>query len=57
MDLLAFQVKRGAGLINGRDGICYKKVLATYMHIHSLGTPLWARRMVENAVSFQKTHP
>ncbi|MDX2447677.1 MAG: cobyrinate a,c-diamide synthase [Desulfobacterales bacterium] len=57
MDLLAFQVKRGAGLINGRDGICHKKVLATYMHIHSLGTPLWARSMVENAVSFQKTQP
>jgi len=55
MDQLVFKVKRGAGLINGRDGICHKKVLATYMHIHSLGTPLWARSMVENAVSFQKT--
>jgi cobyrinic acid a,c-diamide synthase len=57
MDLLAFQVKRGAGLINGRDGICHKKVLATYTHIHSLGTPLWARSMVENAVFFRKTQP
>jgi cobyrinic acid a,c-diamide synthase len=57
MDLLAFQVKRGAGLINGRDGICHKKVLATYTHIHSLGTPLWARSMVENAVSYRKTKP
>ena len=55
MDLMAFQVQRGAGLINGRDGICRKRVLATYMHIHSLGTPLWARSMVKNAVSFQKT--
>ncbi|MFC1876285.1 cobyrinate a,c-diamide synthase [Thermodesulfobacteriota bacterium] len=57
MDLLAFQVQRGAGLINGRDGICRKKVLATYTHIHSLGTPLWAKSMVENAVSFRKTQP
>ena len=57
MDLLAFQVQRGAGLINGRDGICWKKVLATYTHIHSLGTPLWARSMVENAVSYRKTQP
>jgi cobyrinic acid a,c-diamide synthase len=57
MDLLVFQVKRGAGLINGRDGICRKKVLATYTHIHSLGTPLWARSMVKNAVSFRKTQP
>ena len=55
MDLLTFQVKRGAGLIHGRDGICKNKVLATYMHIHSLGTPLWARSMVENAVSFRKS--
>jgi len=57
MDLLAFQVQRGAGLINGRDGICRNNVLATYTHIHSLGTPLWARSMVENAVSFRKTQP
>ena len=57
MDLLAFKVQRGTGLINGRDGICRKKVLATYTHIHSLGTPLWARSMVENAVSFRKTQP
>ena len=55
MDLLVFQVQRGAGLINGRDGICHKKVLATYTHIHSLGTPLWAKSMVENAVSYRKT--
>jgi cobyrinic acid a,c-diamide synthase len=57
IDHLAFKVKRGAGLINGRDGICHKKVLATYTHIHSLGTPFWARRMVENAVSFRKIQP
>ncbi len=57
MDLLVFQVQRGAGLINGRDGICRKKVLATYTHIHSLGTPLWAKSMVENAVSFKKSQP
>jgi len=57
MDLLAFKVQRGAGLIDGRDGICRKKVLATYTHIHSLGTPLWAKSMVENAVSYRKTQP
>ena len=54
-DLLAFQVQRGAGLSNGRDGICRKKVLATYTHIHSLGTPLWAKSMVKNAVVYRKT--
>jgi cobyrinic acid a,c-diamide synthase len=54
-DLLAFQVQRGAGLINGRDGICRNKVLATYTHIHSLGTPVWAKSMVKNAVFYRKT--
>ncbi|MBW2514249.1 MAG: cobyrinate a,c-diamide synthase [Deltaproteobacteria bacterium] len=56
-DLLAFQVRRGAGMIDGRDGICRKKVLATYTHIHSLGTPLWAQSMVKNAVFYRKTRP
>jgi cobyrinic acid a,c-diamide synthase len=54
-DSLKFQVQRGAGLIGGQDGICYQNVLATYTHIHSLGTPLWARAMVENAVSFSRS--
>ncbi len=54
MDLLVFRVQRGTGLINGRDGICRKKVLATYTHIHSLGTPLWAGSVVKNAVSYRK---
>jgi len=54
---LAFAMKRGAGFIHKRDGVCYKNVLATYTHIHSLGTPLWAKSMVENAVSFQKSQP
>ncbi len=53
-DQLVFQVERGAGLYNGRDGICRKNVLATYTHIHSLGTPQWAGRMVANAHSFRK---
>ena len=52
---LAFNMKRGAGFINHRDGVCYKNVLATYTHIHALGTPLWAKAMVRNAVSYKKS--
>lgn len=55
MDLLVFRVKRGAGLINGRDGICRKRALATYTHIHSLGTPFWAVNMVKNAAAYGKS--
>jgi cobyrinic acid a,c-diamide synthase len=46
---LAFSMKRGAGFVNGRDGVCYKNVLATYTHLHALGTPYWAEMMVRNA--------
>ena len=50
---LAFSMKRGVGVINKRDGLCYKNVLATYTHIHALGTPLWAHAMVQNAISYR----
>jgi cobyrinic acid a,c-diamide synthase len=51
---LAFGMKRGSGFINRRDGVCYKNVLATYTHIHALGTPFWAEAMVGNAISYKK---
>ena len=54
-DRFVFQVKRGAGIIAGKDGICFKNVLATYTHIHALGTPLWAKAMVDAAVSYGRT--
>ena len=40
---LVFQMQRGAGIHEDRDGILYKNVLATYTHIHALGNPGWAR--------------
>ncbi len=52
---LAFNMKRGAGFINNRDGVCYKNVLATYTHIHALGTPSWAKAMVRNAIAYKKS--
>ncbi len=50
---LVFAMKRGAGFQNNRDGVCYKNVLATYTHIHALGTPSWAEAMIRNAISFK----
>ncbi len=46
---LVFAMDRGAGMINGRDGIIYRNVLATYTHIHALGVPEWAPAMVREA--------
>ncbi len=51
---LVFAMKRGTGMQNGRDGICYKNTLATYTHIHASGTPEWAGAMVRNAVAFRE---
>ncbi len=52
---LVFNMKKGNGFINKKDGLCYKNVLATYTHIHALGTPSWAEAMVSNAISYKKT--
>lgn len=48
---LVFGMKRGTGFMNKKDGICYKNVLATFTHLHALGTPSWAEAMVRNASS------
>lgn len=51
---LAFRVTRGTGFIEKRDGLCYKNTLATYAHVHALGTPTWAEAMVQASASYQE---
>jgi len=51
---LVFRMQRGTGIEKDRDGILYKNVLATYTHVHALGTPGWAPALVRNARIFQK---
>jgi cobyrinic acid a,c-diamide synthase len=43
-------MERGAGLGGGRDGLATCNVVATYMHLHALGTPAWAPGLVEAAL-------
>ena len=45
----ALAVERGAGLGRGRDGVVAGNVVATYMHLHALGTPGWAASVVAAA--------
>ena len=52
---LIFQMQRGAGIHEDRDGILYKNVLATYTHIHALGNPGWAKALVRNAIEYQSS--
>lgn len=43
---MVFEMERGTGMKDSLDGVCYKNVLATYTHIHALGTKEWAESMV-----------
>jgi cobyrinic acid a,c-diamide synthase len=45
----AFAVERGAGLGKGREGLALGNTVATYMHLHALGTPEWAPALVRAA--------
>jgi len=50
---LVFDMKRGTGFIDNKDGVRYKNVLATYTHLHALGSPAWAEAIVRNAISYK----
>jgi cobyrinic acid a,c-diamide synthase len=52
-----FRMQRGVGIDQDKDGILYKNVLATYTHIHALGTPQWAPALVRNAIQYAKKKP
>lgn len=49
----AFKMKRGTGIIDAYDGICYKNVLASYTHIHALGVEGWAIGLIKKAREFK----
>ncbi|BBO70243.1 cobyrinic acid a,c-diamide synthase [Desulfosarcina alkanivorans] len=53
-DNLAFSMERGSGFLDGRDGVCVNNVLATYTHIHALGTTAWARALVRGARKYHQ---
>ncbi|MBF0506221.1 MAG: hydrogenobyrinic acid a,c-diamide synthase (glutamine-hydrolyzing) [Nitrospirae bacterium] len=50
----AFAMRRGKGIKDKRDGICYKNVLATYTHVHALGSPEWAIGLIRCADKYRK---
>jgi len=45
----AFAVRRGHGFGGRRDGLCLHNVLASYTHVHALGTESWAPSLVRAA--------
>ncbi len=50
----AFGMKRGEGITDKLDGLCYKNVLATYTHTHALGTPEWTSGMIKMAEEYKR---
>jgi cobyrinic acid a,c-diamide synthase len=51
---LVFKMNRGKGIIDGRDAIVYKNLLATYTHLHVLGSPQWVKAMIRIAKEYRK---
>jgi cobyrinic acid a,c-diamide synthase len=46
----AFRVHRGHGFDGRRDGLCHRNVLASYTHVHALGTRTWAPALLRAAM-------
>jgi cobyrinic acid a,c-diamide synthase len=49
----AFRVQRGHGFDGQHDGLCHRNLLASYTHVHALGTPGWAPALVRAATRFR----
>lgn len=52
----AFKMKRGQGIINKMDGLCYKNVFAAYTHVHALGAVEWADGLIKKAKEYKLAH-
>jgi cobyrinic acid a,c-diamide synthase len=52
----AFIVKRGDGIIDKKDGLCYKNVLATYTHLHALGEREWVDGVIDIALAYKNQY-
>lgn len=50
---MCFNVKRGKGITENMDGIFYKNVLATYTHLHAIGSPEWADGIINCAIKYK----
>jgi len=54
--ITTYQLQRGNGIGERRDGIIYRNVLAAYTHLHSGGAPNWAVGLVHKAQEYQATY-
>jgi cobyrinic acid a,c-diamide synthase len=48
-------VIRGNGCFNKRDGLIYKNVFASYLHLHALASPEWVTGMIAFARKYKES--
>ena len=49
----SLSVQRGTGSIDKRDGLVYKNVFATYIHLHALASPEWVTGIIRRARQYK----
>ena len=54
---MAFEMERGKGILEKKDGFFKHNTFGTYTHIHALGTPSWAPSLIRKARAFKADHP
>ena len=54
---LVYRMKRGRGIEEKKDGIVYKNLFASYVHLHALGTPEWAGNFVSLVLREKEKKP
>ena len=52
-DQMAFNMERGKGILDKKDGFFKNNTFGTYTHIHALGAPSWAPSLVQKAIQFK----
>lgn len=50
----AYRVLRGQGANHGREGFFYKKVMASYFHVHVFSFPAWADCLIDAAKCYRR---
>lgn len=54
---MAFQMERGKGILDKKDGFFKHRTFGTYTHIHALGTPSWAPSLIQQARAYKAQNP
>ncbi|PID77756.1 MAG: cobyrinic acid a,c-diamide synthase [Deltaproteobacteria bacterium] len=51
----SYLLDRGVGITGRKDGITKKNTLASYLHLHALGSKQWAEGLIKAAEKFKKS--